>query len=47
MTNGMWNASLMVGKLDTGTVRLFLLVLSLALFVLGAGAPAADTGHTG
>jgi hypothetical protein len=47
MNNGVLNASLMVGKLDTGTVRLVLLILSLTLFVLGAGAPGADTGHIG
>jgi hypothetical protein len=47
MKNSVMNASLMVGQLDTGTVRLLLLILSLTLFVLGAGAPAGDSGHVG
>ena len=47
MKNGVMNASLMIGQIDTGTVRLLLLILSLTLFVLGAGAPAGDVGHTG
>jgi hypothetical protein len=36
------NLSLTVGRLDRRHVRLALVVLSLALFVLGAGAPSAD-----
>jgi hypothetical protein len=36
------NLSLTVGQLDRRHVRLALVVLSLALFVLGAGAPSVD-----
>ncbi len=36
---------LTLGQLDSRHVRLGLVVLSLVLFVLGAGAPMAGTGH--
>jgi hypothetical protein len=36
-----------LGQLDSRHVRLGLAVLSLALFVLGAGAPVAGGGHGG
>jgi hypothetical protein len=36
------NLSLTVGRLDRRHVRLALVVLAVTLFVLGAGAPAAD-----
>jgi len=39
------NLSLTLGQLDSRHVRLGLVVLSLALFVLGAGAPMAGSGH--
>ena len=42
-----WSATLLAGKLDIRTIRLLWLLLSLTLFVLGAGAPAADPGHSG
>jgi hypothetical protein len=39
------NLSLTLGQLDSRHVRLGLVVLSLVLFVLGAGAPVAGGGH--
>jgi len=41
------NLGLMVGQLDQRHVRLGLLVLTLILFVLGAGAPEDYGGHGG
>ena len=41
------NLGLMVGQLDQRHVRLGLTVLSLILFVLGAGAPATGGDHGG
>ncbi len=39
--------SLLVGKLNRRHVQLFLLVLTLSLFILGAGAPGAEGTTTG
>jgi hypothetical protein len=39
------NLKLVVGQLDGHHIRLGLVILSLALFVLGAGAPSIDGGH--
>ena len=39
------NLSLTLGQLDNRHVRLGLVVLSLSLFVLGAGAPTDGGGH--
>ena len=39
------NLSLTLGQLDSRHIRLGLVVLSLVLFVLGAGAPVAGGGH--
>jgi hypothetical protein len=36
--------TLFVGRLNRRHVQFFLVVLYIALFVLGAGAPGADTG---
>lgn len=47
MKDGVRNASLLVGRIDGRTMRLLWLLLSLMLFVLGAGAPAGDGGHAG
>ena len=41
------NLTLMMGRLDQRHVRLGLVVLTLILFVLGAGAPEAGSGHGG
>jgi hypothetical protein len=41
------NLSLVVGQLDQRHVRLGLLVLTLILFVLGAGAPEDSCSHGG
>ena len=41
------NFTLMMGRLDQRHVRLGLVVLTLILFVLGAGAPEAGGGHGG
>ena len=41
------NLGLMLARLDQRHVRLGLAVLTLVLFVLGAGAPGADGGHGG
>ena len=41
------NLGLVVGQLDQRHIRLGLLVLTLVLFVLGAGAPEAGSGHGG
>ena len=45
MKNALWNASLLAGKVDARTMRLFWLILTLTLFVLGAGATGSDGGH--
>ncbi len=37
--------NLVLGRLDRRHIRLGLAVLTLTLFVLGAGAPAADGGY--
>jgi hypothetical protein len=47
VNNTILNASLFAGKLNTRTLRLLWLLLSLILFVLSAGAPAGDPGHIG
>ncbi len=39
--------NLLVGKLNRQHVQLFLLVLTLSLFILGAGAPTAEGTTTG
>jgi hypothetical protein len=39
------NLAPILGRLDRRYVRLGLMVLTLALFVLGAGAPACPGGH--
>lgn len=39
--------SLFVSKVNRQHIQLFLLVLTLSLFVLGAGAPAAEGGTGG
>lgn len=41
------NLGLMLARLNQRHVRLGLAVLTLILFVLGAGAPGADGGHGG
>ncbi len=38
---------LMSGKLDSRTARLILVILSLAMFVIGAGAPGGGSGWSG
>ncbi len=45
MKRNIQNLSLTLGRLDGRHVRLGLAVLSLVLFVLGAGAPLAGGGH--
>ena len=45
MKHNMWNLGLTLGQLDSRHVRVGLVVLSLALFVLGAGAPVDGGGH--
>ena len=45
MKRNIRNLSLTLGQLDSRQVRLGLVILSLALFVLGAGAPMAGSGH--
>ena len=45
MKRGIRNLSLTLGQLDSRHVRLGLVVLSLVLFVLGAGAPMDGGGH--
>ncbi len=45
MKNSVQQASLLVGQVDSRKVRLFWLLLSVTLFVLGAGAPGSDGGH--
>jgi hypothetical protein len=45
MKRSIRNLSLTLGQLDSRHVRLGLVVLSLVLFVLGAGAPMASGGH--
>jgi hypothetical protein len=44
MKHNVQNLSLILGLLDRRHVRIGLAVLTLALFVLGAGAPAMDGG---
>jgi hypothetical protein len=44
MKHNIRNLSLILGQLDGRRARLGLAVLALALFVLGAGAPAIDGG---
>jgi hypothetical protein len=45
MKRNMWNLSLTLGQLDSRHIRVGLVVLGLALFVLGAGAPMDGGGH--
>ena len=45
MKRNFQNLGLTLGQLDSRHVRLGLVVLSLVLFVLGAGAPLAGGGH--
>jgi hypothetical protein len=45
MKNNTRKLSLFLGQVDRRHVRLGLAVLTLALFVLGAGAPAIDGGN--
>ncbi len=45
MKRSIQNLGLTLGQLDSRHVRLGLVVLSLVLFVLGAGAPLATGGH--
>jgi hypothetical protein len=45
MKYGLYNLGLMLERLNQRHIRLVLVVLSLALFVLGAGAPADFGGH--
>ncbi len=45
MKRNIQNLGLTLGQLDSRHVRLGLVVLSLVLFVLGAGAPLATGGH--
>jgi hypothetical protein len=45
MKRNIRNLSLTLGQLDSRHVRLGLVILSLAFFVLGAGAPMAGSGH--
>jgi len=45
MKHNIRNLGLFLGQFDRRQVRLGLAVLTLALFVLGAGAPAIDGGH--
>ncbi len=45
MKHNVRNLNLFVGQLDRRHVRLGLAVLTLALFVLGAGAPAIGGGN--
>jgi hypothetical protein len=45
MKYGLYSLSLTLGRLNQRHIRLMLVVLSLALFVLGAGAPADFGGH--
>jgi hypothetical protein len=47
MKRNIQNWGLTLGQLDSRHVRLGLVVLSLVLFVLGAGAPFAGGGHGG
>jgi len=47
MTHNINNLGLTVARLDHRYVRLGLVVLSLVLFVLGAGAPGAEGGSGG
>lgn len=44
MKRNTFNLNMVLGRLDQRHVRLGLVVLTLALFVLGAGAPGADGG---
>lgn len=41
------NLTLLLGQLDQRHIRLAMLVLTLILFVLGAGAPGDDCGASG
>jgi len=45
MKYSLYNLGLMLERLNQHHIRLVLVVLSLALFVLGAGAPADFGGH--
>jgi hypothetical protein len=45
MKRNIRNLSLTLGQLDSRHVRFGLVILSLAFFVLGAGAPLAGGGH--
>jgi hypothetical protein len=45
MKRNIQNLSLTLGQLDSRHVRLGLVVLSLVLLLLGAGAPLATGGH--
>jgi hypothetical protein len=45
MKNEVRNLKVVVGQIDRRYVRLGLAVLTLALFVLGAGAPSIGGGH--
>jgi hypothetical protein len=45
MKHDIRNLSLALARLDRRHIRLGLVVLTLALFVLGAGAPGAGGGH--
>ena len=45
MKYGLYNLGLMLGCLNQRHIRLMLVVLSLALFAIGAGAPADFGGH--
>jgi hypothetical protein len=45
MKHNIRNLSLAMGRLDRRYIRLGLVVLTLALFVLGAGAPGMPGGH--
>jgi hypothetical protein len=45
MKNEVRNLKVVVGQIDRRYVRLGLAVLTVALFVLGAGAPAIGGGH--
>jgi hypothetical protein len=47
MKRSVRNLNLMLGQLDRRYIRLGLMVLTLVLFVLGAGAPEDCSGHGG
>lgn len=45
MKNRLQEVTMLAGRIDSRKMRLIWLLLSLGLFVLGAGAPGIDGGH--